>query len=82
MSMNGRKILGLLVPPRWAYRGHIIRLPVRNDAPLDIICFNQVFPGWEIEMEDGLVFLDALNFHLFRFTGAGCVWTRKLDGET
>lgn len=54
---------------------------MRNDALLDVVGIDQIFPGLEIEMEDGLLFLNALVFDLFRLTGGGSIWFNELDDE-
>lgn len=69
----------LSIPSGRADLGYLIRLSIGDDARLDIVRVNQVLPRLVIEMEDGLVPLDALFFHLGRFTGRGCIYAWRLD---
>lgn len=69
----------LSIPSRRADLGYLIRLSIGDDARLYIVRVNEVLPSLVIEMEDGLVLLDALFFHLGRCAGRGCICSWRLD---
>lgn len=70
----------LSIPSRRADLGYLIRLPVGDDALLDVVRVNQVFPRLVIKVKDGLVFLDALCLDLGRWAGLGSIYSWRLDG--